>query len=94
MKKRVIGLVFCLAFAFLAAAPASAKPEETPPPITEPYEFPVMTREDWAKYCGIGEKASAVQVPPDILQRLTTDALVATVMRYPLFAQHFCIHHR
>ncbi len=54
-------------------------------PINEPYTF--LSEKDseiWAKTTSIEERFSVCEVPEDILTRMTTDALVRTLLKYPL----------
>lgn len=54
-------------------------------PINEPYTF--LSEKDpeiWSKTTSIEERFSVCEVPEDILNRMTTDALVRTLLKYPL----------
>lgn len=55
--------------------------------ISEPYEYPVKpnTREWMEMHCTI-ERHEACDVPKELLARMTTDALVETVITYPFIA--------
>lgn len=54
-------------------------------PINEPYTFlSEKGPEIWAKTTSIEERFSVCEVPEDILARMTTDALVRTLLKYPL----------
>ena len=54
-------------------------------PINEPYTFlSEKGPEIWAKTTSIEERFSVCEVPEDILNRMTTDALVRTLLKYPL----------
>jgi hypothetical protein len=49
------------------------------------YFYPVQPgTPEWSKLTSLDEKIAACQVPEDILKRLTTKALVDTIMTYPL----------
>ena len=58
--------------------------------ITEAYQYPVVPgMEEWKKINSLQEKAEACQIPEDILGSMTTEALVETVVNYPLFINVF-----
>lgn len=59
--------------------------ESTSSLITEPYEYPVRPgMEGWSKLASLQEMIDASQVPVDIVDKMTTDALARTVIEYPL----------
>lgn len=53
--------------------------------ISEPYEYPVIPgMEEW-EHLGTHEKRVEVcQIPEDILKSMTTEALILSIMEYPL----------
>ena len=54
--------------------------------IDEPYDFPIKPgMPEWAELTQSG-RWKALQVPDDILKRLSTKALVETCLNYPLFS--------
>lgn len=56
--------------------------------IDTPYEYPVKPgMEEWKQFHSGKQRATACQIPPDILQNLTTKALVQTCLNYPLFME-------
>lgn len=58
--------------------------------ITTPYDFPVKPgTAEWKKFKSGREMAEACNIPISILKNLTTKALVATCMSYPLLHEIF-----
>ena len=58
--------------------------------ITEPYQYPVVPgMEEWKNFKSLQEMSNACQIPDDILSNMTTEALVETVVHYPLFINAF-----
>lgn len=55
------------------------------PHRTEPYEYPITPDDaEWAELHGVDEMRRVCQIPEDILSNLTTEALLETVLDYPL----------
>jgi len=53
-------------------------------PITSPYRFPVQPGStEWQSFKSVEDMYQACQVPPGILARLTTGALIQTCLSYP-----------
>lgn len=53
--------------------------------ITEPYEYPVVPGTDeWKTFTTHEQMIQACQIPESILKRMTTEALLLTVMDFPL----------
>lgn len=73
--------VFCVLFTNM-----SVNADDSGYTISAPYEYPVKpnTAEWIGMHCTI-ERHEACEVPKDILARMTTDALVETVITYPFF---------
>ncbi|MBQ6808969.1 MAG: hypothetical protein IJP07_07445 [Firmicutes bacterium] len=67
-----------------------AQTEESPAPsreysINEPYEYPIRPgMPEWAELDGLPQMGTACRIPVDILLNMSTEALVETVMDYPL----------
>lgn len=58
--------------------------------ITEAYIYPIVPdTEEWKKLKTMPEKIEATNVDPEILHKMSTQALVETVVTYPLFD---CVH--
>lgn len=82
--KRVVIVMLCI----LAFVVACQKGDTYT--ITEPYQYPVVPgMEKWADLKSLQEKIEACQIPEDILTNMTTEALVETVVHYPLFGNAF-----
>lgn len=55
--------------------------------IKEPYTYPVLPgTEEWLALEDTSARREACQIPEDILKRLTTEALLETVLEYPFFS--------
>lgn len=53
--------------------------------IHEPYEYPVVPgTPEWAGMYTYGQMVAACEIPEEILLHMTTEALVETVVTYPL----------
>ena len=53
--------------------------------ITEPYEYPVTPDDaEWVEFDSHQEMIDACQIPEEILNNMSTEALVETVLNYPL----------
>ena len=64
----------------------SEKPYDGPYDIDEPYNFPLKPgMPEWAELKTGIDKVNALQIPQDILRRMTTRALVETCLNYPLY---------
>ena len=58
--------------------------------ITEAYQYPLVPgMEEWKTLDSLQKKAEACQIPEDILGSMTTEALIETVVNYPLFINVF-----
>ena len=58
--------------------------------ITEAYQYPIVPgTAEWASFKTRMEKVAACQIPESILKNMTTEALVETVMNYPLLVDIF-----
>ena len=77
----VIVLLLCLA-GLLAACGQQQATEYT---ITEPYQYPIVPETaEWRELKGLDAKIEACEVPEEILENITTEALFQTVLDYPL----------
>lgn len=78
MKKKII----LLSFAIFSSVAADAQN------IDVPYDYPIKPgMEGWRNFNTQNEMISACQIPEDILNNLSTSALVETCLNYPLFSQ-------
>jgi hypothetical protein len=73
----------------LFSSSCNGNPPITQTHISDPYIYPVQPdTPEWSKLTSLDEKIAACQVPEDILKRLTTKALVDTVLSYPLMGNN------
>lgn len=53
--------------------------------IEEPYTYPIVPgSSEWANFDTVYEMIEVCQIPEDILKNMSTEALVKTVLNYPL----------
>lgn len=86
-KNKIISiiLVFALMLSLAGTALASDTEFDRDKIITEAYIYPVRPgSEEWTKFESRAEKIKACQIPEFMLSRMTTEALVESVMGYPL----------
>ncbi len=58
--------------------------------IDTPYEYPIVPgTSEWAELEDFPSKIEACQIPENILNNISTEALVETVLNYPLFKIYF-----
>ena len=64
--------------------------------IDEPYDFPIKPgTPEWGNFASYEDRRQALQVPDDILKRLSTRALVETCLDYPFFViEYFALSSR
>ncbi len=81
--------IFCCILTFITGCDKTEQ-EKFEYSITEAYQYPVVPgMEEWKKLNSLQEKAEACQIPEDILGDMTTEALIETVVNYPLFINVF-----
>ena len=69
----------------LCVAVAAGSVYMTKKPLTEPYDYPVRPGDDaWADFTKTAQMYEACQIPEDVLDRMTTEALLETVLDHPL----------
>ncbi|WP_326906524.1 hypothetical protein [Sedimentibacter sp. MB31-C6] len=82
--KRIIIVIFCILIFMVACQIGDTYT------ITEPYQYPIVPgMTEWSDLKSLQEKIKACQIPDDILLNMTTEALVETVIHYPLFINAF-----
>jgi hypothetical protein len=96
MKKNfLLSIALCFSLLFALALPAafaeSASDEagivNNEKSITKAYNYPVKPKtEKWKALKSTEEKVKVTKIPDSILNKMTTEALVETVMNYPLLA--------
>lgn len=95
MKKRIKLLSLCIIciLIFSQTLLVSALTEinnETSYPITTPYEYPIKPgTNEWINFKTHAEKVEACQIPQEILCKMSTEALVETILNYPLLIDMF-----
>ncbi len=53
--------------------------------ISDPYEYPVTTdSQQWSSFTTTSQMFSACEVPEDIVEKMSTEALLQTVLDYPM----------
>lgn len=58
--------------------------------ITEPYQYPILPgMDEWRKFDNNVDMMEACLIPEDILKCMTTEALLETVLSYPLLSNMF-----
>lgn len=88
MMKRVL-VVALIAMLFVCSVGTSAYEGSTNNggyTIDEPYEYPIKPGTDeWFEIEDHVEKIKMLQIPQDVLDKMTTEALVESVVNYPYF---------
>lgn len=84
--RRIGVVVLCIFCCILTLAACQIAGDEPAYSITEPYQYPVLPgTKGWAKLGSLQEMAEVCQIPEEILSRMTTKALVESVVNYPLW---------
>ena len=84
MKKIPTVLLTFMMPAVLCAGCASKKDEKAKQ-INTPYVYPIQPgTEEWAKLDSLDAKIAACKVDPELMNSMTTEALLETVLDYPL----------
>lgn len=95
MKKRksiqillIIVLIFTFNFSF-----TFGQETESEYSIDEPYEFPITQYDDqWKEFETKAEALSVCQIPEEILNKMTTEALLETVLNYPFIIDYIAFN--
>ena len=81
MKKIPTVLLTFMMLAVLCTGCASGKTEQ----VDTPYVYPIQPgTEEWAKLDSLDAKIAACRVDPELMNSMTTEALLETVLDYPL----------
>lgn len=81
MKKIPTVLLTFVVLAALCAGCASGKTEQ----VDTPYVYPIQPgTEEWAKLDSLDAKIAACKVEPELMNSMTTEALLETALNYPL----------
>ncbi|MFI3255773.1 MAG: hypothetical protein R3Y63_15825 [Eubacteriales bacterium] len=93
MRKILNGVLACtmaLSMTSVANASTSGGEADTQPPsytIDTPYEFPIVPEMDeWKLFNTTGEMYEATQIPDEILEEMSTFALLETLMEHPMYS--------
>ena len=91
--KKSIKLILSIVICFLIIVPINARATETysdDDMIYEPYKYPIVPDTDeWKALTSLDEKLEATHIPDSILRRLSDDALIETILNYPLAINMF-----
>ena len=80
MKKIPTVLLTFMMLAALCAGCASGKTKQ----VDTPYVYPIQPgTEEWAKLDSLDAKIAACKVDPELMNSMTTEALLETVLDYP-----------
>ena len=92
MRNRIITAIFCAASILSLWAVAVFKPA-SPYTIDTPYEYPyVPGTQEWIDLGSTSARRRASQVPDEVLQHMTTDALLQTVLNYPFLSDMYAFN--
>ena len=81
MNKALATLLALTMLAVLCAGCASGKTKQ----VDTPYVYPIQPgTEEWAKLDSLDAKIAACKVDPELMNSMTTEALLETVLDYPL----------
>ncbi len=91
--KRAVCLLICLLLVVATGAIVLSADEPVVSngyTITEPYEYPAIPGTDgWKGFTTHMQMIKACQVPEEILEKMTIEALLMTVMDFPLLGDAF-----
>lgn len=84
MRNKIATILFCAVSVLTLWAVASSKPPVSPYTIDTPYEYPILPgTQEWLDLGGVIARTKACQVPDEILEHMTTGALLLTALDYP-----------
>lgn len=92
MYNKVWTLLLCAASILSLWAVAAFKPV-SPYTIDAPYEYPyVPGTQEWIDLGNMSARIRASQVPDEVLEHMTTDALLQTVLDYPFLSDLYAFN--
>lgn len=92
MRNKISIVLFCAASVLALWAVAVSRPV-SPYTIDAPYEYPyVPGTQEWIGLGNTLARRRACQVPDEILQHMTTDALLLTVLNYPFLSDMYAFN--
>ncbi len=84
MRSKIFTAIFLVASVLALWAVAASKPPAPLYTIDTPYEYPIVPgTQEWIDLGDVRARRKACQVPDEIIQNMTTDALLLTVLDYP-----------
>lgn len=90
MKKNILSIILVATIACVTILPSTYAEDvdnEAQYEITESYEYPIKPGDDeWYEFTSLQEKIEACAIPKEVLSSMTTEALVKTILDYPLLA--------
>lgn len=94
MKKWILCcLLGALAFSMVAGAVPAEALENEEYTVFTPYEYPiVLGTEEWAALRNNARKIDACRVPDELIEKMSTDALLETYLTHPLAANIFAFN--
>lgn len=82
---KVLCFVIVLSLCFVLTEFTQAEEVESIYTITDSYQYPIVPgMEEWKKLKSLQEKIEVCHIPEDVLTNMTTEALIETVLNYPL----------
>lgn len=93
MRNRMTAILFCMVSVLSLWAVAASKPPASPYTIDIPYEYPYIPgTQEWINLGSTKARREASQVPDEVLEHMTTDALLLTVLDYPFRADMYAFN--
>ena len=92
MRAKISTALFLAASVLALWAVAAFRPT-SPYIIDTPYEYPVVPgTQEWIDLGSVRARREASQVPEELLQKMTTDALLLTVLEYPFLVDIYAFN--
>ncbi|MCR4598478.1 MAG: hypothetical protein K5678_05530 [Acetatifactor sp.] len=87
MKKKIAIILSCvLVLTCMLYGPVVHANRDQSNMITKPYDYPIKPgTQEWIALPSVIERREACEIPQEILERMTTSALVESVITYPFF---------
>lgn len=93
MRDKIAAIIFCAASVLALWAVAVSKPPAPLYTIDTPYEFPVVPgTQEWINMGSTITRRKACEVPDEIIQNMTTDALLLTVLNHPFLSDMYAFN--
>ena len=92
MRNKISLIIFCAASVLALWAVANTKPVSLYT-VNVPYEYPyVPGTQEWIDLGSTSARRQASQVPDELLQSMSTDALLQTVLDYPFLSDIYAFN--